>query len=74
MITQCVICKVGRMHPGKAAMTFDDDEGLTMVIRHVPADVCDTCGEAEFDEETARTLLAQAQRQGRGVLVLDYAA
>lgn len=73
-VSRCVICKVGRMAPGQSTMTFDDDAGLTIVIRHVPATVCDTCGEAEFDDETAAALLTQAKREGRGVLVLDYAA
>ena len=73
---RCVICKVGLLSPGRATMTFDDDEGLTVVVRHVPAiGVCDSCGEAYFDEETARAVLALVPaRQGRGVVVLDYAA
>lgn len=32
--------------PGHATMTFDDEDGLVVVIGHVPALVCDECGEA----------------------------
>lgn len=72
---RCVICKVGQLSPGRATMSFDDEEGLTVVIRHVPATgICDSCGEPYFDEETARQVLAQVpSRQGRGVVILDYA-
>jgi YgiT-type zinc finger domain-containing protein len=56
---RCVICKLGQLTAGRATMTFDDDDGLTVVIRHVPAiGVCDSCGEAYFDEDTARAMLA----------------
>ena len=50
----------GPAQPGSGDHDFDDDEGLTVVIRHVPAiGVCDSCGEAYFDEETARAVLEQ---------------
>ncbi len=73
---RCVICKLGELSPGLATMTFDDDQGLTVVVRHVPAiGICDSCGEAYFDEDTARAVLAQVPpRKGRGVFILDYAA
>jgi YgiT-type zinc finger domain-containing protein len=72
----CVICKLGQRTSGRATMTFDDDDGLTVVIRHVPAiGICDSCGEAYFDEDTARAVLAQVPpRKGRGVFILDHAA
>jgi len=72
---RCVICKVGRMRPGEATFTPDDDQDLTVVIRHVPAEVCDCCGDAMVDEATARALLAMAPRPPTsGVFVLNYAA
>jgi YgiT-type zinc finger domain-containing protein len=73
---RCVICKLGQLSPGRPTMTFDDDEGLTVVIRHVPAiGICDSCGEAYFEEDTTRAVLAQVPpRKGRGVFILDYAA
>lgn len=73
---RCPICKTGGLEPGRTTVTFDDDQGLTIVIRHVPASVCDTCGEAFVDDATARAILKQAPNpQGpAGVLILDYAA
>jgi len=63
------------MRPGETTFTFDDDQDLTVVIRHVPAEVCDCCGDAMVDEATARALLTMAPRPpAGGVVVLDYAA
>jgi hypothetical protein len=47
-----------------------------VVIRHVAAiGIYDGCGEAYFDEDTARAVLAQVPpRKGGGVFILDYAA
>ncbi len=46
-------------------MTFDDDDGLTVVIRHVPAiGICDSCGEAYFEEDTTRAVWPRS-RHGR---------
>ena len=33
---------------------------MTVVIKHVPAQVCDTCGEAYLDEEVVEQLFREA--------------
>ena len=74
---RCTICRLGELRPGRTTVTFDDDEGYTVVIRHVPAEVCDNCGEAFVDDAAAQALLERLDvpaAHGSGLLVLEYAA
>lgn len=73
---KCVICKHGDTSPGTATVALDRN-GVTVVFRSVPAQVCENCGEEYVDEQTASTLLAlldQAVEAGVVVDVRDYAA
>ena len=72
---RCVVCKVGHMRLGETTVTFDRDD-FTVVIRHVPAEVCDNCGDAQVSDEVAEQLMERAKlpSPGSGVLVLEYAA
>lgn len=57
---KCAICKTGNAHPGKA--TFTLQRGRTVVVvRDVPAEVCENCGEYYLDEVTARRVYADAE-------------
>jgi len=71
----CVHCKRGRLARGITTATFDA-EGTTVVIRNVPAELCDTCGEGSFDERTSERLVelaADAARwSGAPVQICDY--
>ena len=57
----CVVCHTGRRAPGQTTVTLTRGE-TTIVIRGVPAAVCETCGEAYLDADIARRLeqLAEA--------------
>lgn len=71
---KCVICKVGTTAPGTVTATFDVRD-LTIVIRNVPSDVCDSCGEGYHDEATTSRLLeivAAAIRSGVTIEVREY--
>lgn len=73
---ECVICRTGRCRPGVATRTLQRGD-VTMVVRHVPAEVCDNCHEPYFDEATVRELLAQfedAVAAGVKTDVRDYVA
>ncbi len=73
---KCVICKHGEMQPGKTTMTLERD-ATTVVFKNVPAEVCDTCGEAYLDAATTRQLLhivEEAARLGVQVDVRSYVA
>ena len=72
----CPICRVGETRPGKATVTLERD-GMTLVVRGVPARVCENCGEEYIDETDAAGLLEAAEdalRAGVKVDVRDYFA
>ncbi len=73
---KCLICKHGNVHPGRVTVTLDRD-GLTLVVKSVPARVCATCGEEYLDEHITSQLLqqaAEAARAGIQVQIREYAA
>ena len=43
---KCVICKYGETEPGTTTITLERDN-TTLVIKNVPADVCQYCGEGK---------------------------
>jgi len=73
---KCVICKHGEVMPGAATVTLERG-GLTMVVKHVPARICENCGEEYVDEEIASGLFKTAEemaRSGAQVDVREYKA
>jgi YgiT-type zinc finger domain-containing protein len=73
---ECVICKSGQTQPGHATVTLTRG-ALTLVVRSVPADVCDTCGEEYVSDEIASALLSIAEdalAAGVQVDVRDFVA
>jgi YgiT-type zinc finger domain-containing protein len=52
---KCVICKLGETEYGTATVTLERD-GLTLVVKKVPARVCRNCGEEYIDEVVAEQL------------------
>ena len=66
---KCVVCKQAETHPGKATVTLERD-GVTLVIKGVPARICPNCGEEYVDQEIAGKLLQAAEEAaGAGVQV-----
>ena len=58
---KCVICKTGQTHPGKTTVTLE--RGHTVVVmRDVPAEICEDCGEYYLDDKTARRVYADAEQ------------
>ena len=73
---KCVVCKKGETEPGKATVTLERD-GLTLVVKGVPADICRNCGEEYVEEKTVEELLRTAEeiaRSGAEVDVREYVA
>ena len=58
---KCLFCKHGETAPGTATVTLERGP-VILVVRSVPADVCDVCGEQYVDEETTRTILKSLDR------------
>ena len=59
---KCVICKKGDTAPGHATVTLER-AGTIAVIRNVPADICQDCGEYYLSEETSKRVMDQAEDQ-----------
>jgi len=73
---KCLICRHGETAPGKVTVTLEDDEA-TILIKEVPARVCQTCGEEYIDEEIASRLLHMAEetsQAGIQIAVRSYVA
>jgi YgiT-type zinc finger domain-containing protein len=73
---KCVVCKNGEINSGTATVTLERDN-LILVVKGVPARVCENCGEEYLDEaETSRLLESAEEAAGSGVRVdvRDYVA
>jgi YgiT-type zinc finger domain-containing protein len=73
---KCPICRMGETEPGVATVTLERG-ALTLVVRGVPARVCQNCGEEYVDAAEAARLLRDAEeaaRSGVKVDVRDYVA
>ncbi len=71
-----MICKLGETESGKVTVTLERG-GTTLVIKGVPASVCENCGEEYVDEETTARLLRVAEEtalEGVQVDVRQYRA
>lgn len=73
---KCVVCKHGTTSPATTTVTLER-AGLTLVVKNVPAQVCDNCGERYVDEQTTAGLLQAAEQavsQGVQFEVRSFAA
>ncbi len=73
---RCSICKHGETEQGTTTVTLERGS-LTLVVKGVPAQVCDNCGEAYVDEATTRQLLETAETEvkaGAQVEIREYKA
>ncbi len=62
---RCMICGQGDTQPGTATLVLER-EGRTVIVKHVPARVCENCGEEYVDEAAAAAALDNAERAVRG--------
>lgn len=67
---KCVICKKGETKPGKATITLERD-GMTLIVKFVPARVCENCGEEYVDEKITSKLLHQAEEAAQAGVQVD---
>jgi len=72
----CVICKHGATHNGHATVTLQRKESV-VIIKDVPAEICENCGEYYLTEAVTEQLMARAERaveSGAEVEILRFAA
>lgn len=66
----CPLCRNGELQPGTAdkVLTLGD---ATLVIKDVPATICDNCGERYFATEITQALLNIAREAAAAGVVVD---
>lgn len=72
----CLFCHHGETHEGEVTVTLER-KASAVIVRGVPADVCENCGEYYLSEEVSRKILDLAEtavRRGAEVEILRYAA
>ncbi len=67
---KCVVCKYGETRSGTATVTLGREE-LTMVVKGVPAQVCENCGEEYVDADAAEQLLQAADEAAQSGIQVD---
>ena len=73
---KCVFCKHGKTQPGLTTITLDRDNCI-VVLKGVPADICETCGEYYLSETTTKSVLEYAKvvaDRGTEVEIMRFAA
>lgn len=73
---KCLICKHGETKPGKVTVSLQRGE-TTVIIKAVPADVCENCGEYYLSEDITAQVLSRAEeavQKGAEVEILRFAA
>lgn len=73
---QCAVCNLGGHLVDERITETDDTRAVIVVVRNVPAQVCDRCGMTTVTDDVAEELerIADAQ-QGRAVsgnVVVDF--
>ncbi len=67
---KCLICKHGNTKPGTMTATFERN-GATIVVKAVPAEICEICGESYLSEEVSKKLLKQAEEAAKAGVQVD---
>ena len=73
---KCVICKEGEYKNGYTTVILTRGES-SIIIKKVPAMVCDCCGEYMLDSDTTKAVLAMAEdsfNKGAEVEIRKFAA
>lgn len=72
----CTLCKNGATRPGTVTVTLERGKTV-VVVRDVPADVCENCGEYYLDSPVAQEVYQRAEAavaRNAEVEILHYAA
>jgi len=73
---KCTFCRQGTTSPGNVTVTLSRQDTI-VVIRNVPAEVCENCNEYFLSEKTTGHVLSRAEeavKKGVEVEILRYAA
>ena len=70
---KCIVCRNGETRPGSTTETYELGT-VVVVVRGIPAEVCDQCGEAYTDAQATRQLevIVERARKAGGVVIQQY--
>jgi YgiT-type zinc finger domain-containing protein len=72
----CLMCKHGEAHPGRVTVTLERGSA-TIIIKGVPGEVCENCGECYLSEAVTAevlTIAEEAVTKGAEVEIIRYPA
>lgn len=72
---KCVLCKSGETKPGETTVVLTKGE-TSVIIKNMPADLCQTCGEYYLSDDVTEVVLARAEeavKKGAEVEILRFA-
>ena len=73
---QCFICRKGQTQAGLVTVTLQREDCL-VILKQVPAEVCENCGEYYLNESVTEDVLKRAEEavgKGAEVEIIKYAA
>lgn len=73
---KCTICKIGELQKGLVTVTLQKGESV-IVIKEVPAEVCNNCGEYVLSSEVTKAIMDKAEQavaNNAEVEIIKYAA
>ena len=73
---ECVICKNGTTRSGLVTVTLERDNCI-VILKQVPADICQNCGEYYLSESVTAEVLQKAEdavNKGAEVEIIRYVA
>jgi len=73
---ECIICKNGQTKAGMVSVMLQRGE-CTVIIKNVPADICENCGEYYLSASITSKVLEKAEeavKKGAEVEILKFAA
>jgi len=59
-LMKCTLCKLGETSPGMVTVTLERG-GTTVIIKEVPGQVCENCGEYYLEKDVAERVLSMAE-------------
>jgi len=72
---KCVICKNGETKNGLTSLSLERAD-VTIVVKNIPAEICENCGESYISEVTSAKVLQEAEqsiKKNSQVEVLNFA-
>ena len=73
---KCVFCKLGETHTGQTTVTLHRGQS-SIIIKDVPAQICDNCGEYYLSDEISEQVMSLAEnaiKHNAEVEILRFAA